>query len=223
MDDRWVKKRVLIVVKTYPTPAMSGVEVSCTAGITENKEWIRIFPVPFRLLHEDKRFAKYQWVDVDVTKAVKDFRPESYKLNDQTIQASKLEPSWGSRWKYIAPLLGKSLCEIQATQKSNGSPTLGIFKPAKIKRLIIEKANGDWTQSQLNALNQSTMFPQSRPIERLEKIPFDFKYEFLCSAAGCRGHKLSCTDWEIGQAYRSWQKNIQLVGKRHSESGSRRR
>src|ERR1700739_1573735 len=28
----WSTKRVLIVVKTYPTPAHKGVEVSCTAG-----------------------------------------------------------------------------------------------------------------------------------------------------------------------------------------------
>ena len=30
----WSTKRVRIVVKTYPTPAQKGVEVSCTAGVT---------------------------------------------------------------------------------------------------------------------------------------------------------------------------------------------
>src|ERR1700721_1511825 len=109
MDERWAKKSVLIVVKTYPTPAMSGVEVSCSAGITEDNEWIRLFPVPYRFLAEDKRFARYQWIDIEVTKARGDPRPESYKLNEQTIQISGQEPPWEGRWNHIAPLKSDSL------------------------------------------------------------------------------------------------------------------
>jgi hypothetical protein len=51
----WSTKRVLIVVKTYPTPAHKGVEVSCTAGVTREGEWIRLFPVPFRFLEQEQR------------------------------------------------------------------------------------------------------------------------------------------------------------------------
>jgi hypothetical protein len=206
MDERWIAKRVLIVVKTYPTPAMSGVEVSCTAGITEDNKWIRLFPVPYRFLDEDRRFSRYQWINVNVTKAPRDPRPESYKLNEQTIQISGKEPPWEGRWKYVAPLKSESLCEIQRVQRANGSPTLGIFKPGKITRLSIEDGGDAWTQKQLLALNQDTMLSQSRPIDRLEKIPFDFKYVFQCADVGCKGHKLSCTDWEMGQAYRSWKR-----------------
>ena len=72
-------KKALIVVRTYPTPAKSGVEVSCTAAITDKGEWLRLFPVPWRYLPEDQRFRKYQWVELNITKA-SDPRPESYKL-----------------------------------------------------------------------------------------------------------------------------------------------
>jgi hypothetical protein len=44
MADGYETKRVLVVVKTYPTPAWRGGEVVCTAGITEHGEWIRLFP-----------------------------------------------------------------------------------------------------------------------------------------------------------------------------------
>jgi hypothetical protein len=40
----WTTKRVLIVVKTYPAPAHKGVEVSCTAGISQERQWRRLFP-----------------------------------------------------------------------------------------------------------------------------------------------------------------------------------
>ena len=78
-------KRALIVVRTYPVPSRSGVEVSCTAAITDKGEWLRLFPVPWRLLDEDKQFRKYQWVDVTVTKA-RDSRPESFKLSPDGLK-----------------------------------------------------------------------------------------------------------------------------------------
>lgn len=42
------------------------------------------------------------------------------------------------------------------------------------------------------------------PASELEKIPYKFKYEFTCDEPSCSGHTLSCTDWEMGQSYRSW-------------------
>jgi len=43
--------RILITVKTYPTPSsMRQEEVVCTAGLSEDGKWIRIYPVPFRRL-----------------------------------------------------------------------------------------------------------------------------------------------------------------------------
>ena len=64
----WEKKKILVVVRTYPAPAKKGVEVSCTAGVTEDGQWIRIFPVPYRFLPADKRFGKYQWIEAKVAR-----------------------------------------------------------------------------------------------------------------------------------------------------------
>ena len=94
-------KKALIVVRTYPSPARKGVEVSCTAAITDKGEWLRLFPVPYRLLPHDQRFRKYQWVDISVTKA-KDHRPESYKLHGDTIKPGF--PFWPWHGHSIHPL-----------------------------------------------------------------------------------------------------------------------
>ena len=50
------QKRVLITVRTYPTPAKKGVEVSCTAGVTEEGKWIRLFPIPYRFMDPECSF-----------------------------------------------------------------------------------------------------------------------------------------------------------------------
>jgi hypothetical protein len=208
MADAWVKKRVLITVRTYPVPATKSIEASCTAGITSDGQWIRLFPIPYRLMDQERRFVKWQWIDVNVIKAANDPRPESYKLNVDSIQVGEVigtQDEWRARRQIIEPLRGLSMCRIQGQQKQHGYPTLGIFRPHQIKRLIIESTDANWSQGELNTLRQSTLFDKA-PAQILEKIPFDFRYEFRCGDVDCRGHTMICTDWEMGQAYRSWRR-----------------
>lgn len=74
------------MVGTYPVPAKKGVEVSCTAAITDKGEWLRLFPVPYRRLNASQKFSKYQWIEVGVERATTDPRPESHKISHQTIK-----------------------------------------------------------------------------------------------------------------------------------------
>jgi hypothetical protein len=207
--ERWSTKRVLITVRTYPVPARKGIEVSCTGGITADGKWIRLFPVPYRFLDDDKRFTKYQWIELSVTKARNDARPESYRPNLDTLKicgALSSADNWRARREIIRPLLKRSLCEIERERAANKSPTLGAFKPAKIDRLLIEDAaQPNWTTEQLNSLRQIPLF-QNAPQDELEKLPFDFKYQFHCADESCTGHKLTCFDWEMGAAYRKWRR-----------------
>lgn len=142
------KKKALIVVRTYPSPSKKGVEVSCTAAITDKREWLRLFPVPWRLLGTDERFRKYQWVEVTVTKA-SDPRPESYKLKPEgiTILGDPLptDHEWSARKDVVYPLKAHCLCCLIKQRDAHGHPTLGIFRPRVIERLHITPVDGDWT------------------------------------------------------------------------------
>jgi len=201
------RKRVLIAVRTYPTPARKGVEVSCTGGVTQEGEWIRLFPVPDRRMRPNQQFKKYDWIDVEVTKA-SDSRPESFtpNLDSITIVGSVgPEKCWSARKKLIFPLTSHCLCCLEATRKRQLFPTLGIFKPKVIRRFVIEPDEPTWTPRQLAKLRQHSLF-DPLPAKELEKIPFKFKYEFQCDEASCRGHELSCTDWEINESYRKWKR-----------------
>jgi hypothetical protein len=201
-------KRALIVVRTYPSPAKQGVEVSCTAAITDKGEWLRLFPVPYRFLEHDQRFRKYQWVEVGVTKA-KDARPESYKLDRNSIKILT-EPlptanEWQARKDVISPLMSRSVCELQRERNEHGHPTLGIFRPKVIERLVIKPESLTWSVAQLSILRQGHLW-QKKPAVELEKVPYSFRYEFHCDDDSCKGHKMICTDWEIGEAWRRWSK-----------------
>ena len=205
----WTPKRILVTVRTYPTPARRGVEVSCTAGITDDGEWIRLFPIPYRSLDDDQRFRKYQWISLDVIRARGDTRPESHTPNLQSIEVVgtlSTEREWRARWEVIRPLVRPSLCAIKRECQEHNSPTLGIFMPGLIDCLTIEEGGADWSVEELAKLNQTLNLFEQAPVRQLEKIPYNFKYRFTCDDPDCRGHAISCTDWEMGQSYRRWRR-----------------
>jgi hypothetical protein len=200
-------KRALIVVRTYPTPAKKGAEVSCTAAITDKGEWLRLFPVPWRYLAAEEQFRRYQWVELVVEKA-SDVRPESYKLTQSGIkivsEPLSTDNGWLLRREIIEPLRAHCLCCLAKQRDVHGSPTLGVFRPKRIEKLIITQDNAEWTQAQLDILRQGHLFAE-QPKQELEKIPFKFQYTFFCDETGCSGHTMTCTDWEMAEAWRSWR------------------
>jgi len=204
----WVSKRILITVRTYPTPAWRGVEVSCTAGITDEGEWIRLFPIPYRYLSPDKRFRKYQWIELNVKRS-NDPRLESYQLDIDSIKILsgpiQTDNNWQARKDIVLPLKSHCLCCLKAQLNKDGSPTLGIIKPKTINGFHIKRTNPNWSPEQLNKLAQLSFFDK-QPRQNLEKIPYKFSYSFVCDEPNCRGHELMCTDWEIMQSYRSWRR-----------------
>jgi hypothetical protein len=163
-------------------------------------------------MDEERRFSKWQWIDVSVLKASGDTRPESFKLNIDSIKVQGkvgTDDGWRERRALIEPLRRPSMCRIQRERDQNSFPTLGFFRPHEIIRLKIEPAEQkEWTPEQLEILRQShegDLF-QRTPAQILEKIPFEFRYEFRCGDADCRTHTMLCTDWEMLQSYRNWRK-----------------
>ena len=207
LEENWEWRKILIVVKTYPTPARQGIEVSCTAGITDDGQWVRLFPIPFRFLRSDQKFKKYQWIKARVKKA-SDSRVESYNVDIESIRLLG-DPltsvnSWIARKEEVFPLKSTSLCELQRKRDSCGEPTLGFFRPKRIKSLEIEPTDPSWSQSDISRLTQASFF-DGPSLQILEKIPYRFYYHFECEDLGCIGnHRISCYDWEMSQSYRSW-------------------
>jgi hypothetical protein len=90
---------------------------------------------------------------------------------------------------------------------------LGLFRPKIIQRLIIEAEDPNWSESQLAALRQGLLFEKG-PDKELEKVPFSFRYQFLCDEGTCSGHRMICTDWEMGQ---SWDHGSPNIGDQREE------
>jgi hypothetical protein len=165
--------------------------------------------VPYRRLHSSQKFSKYQWIDVGVTKA-SDPRPESFRISQETIkirsQVLSTANNWQARKNIIFPMKAESMCALRRKRDQDGSPTLGVFKPASIEKLVIKPSKAStWTQAELEIMRQGDLFA-SEPEEELEKIPFDFSYRYRCDDPECNTHTMKCTDWEMGQSFRKWRR-----------------
>lgn len=203
----WKQEEILIIVKVYPTPSNKYGETVCTAGITKDEKWIRLYPVPYRDLLKEQQYEKFQWIKVDVTPSNEMLRrPESFKVNPATIEVLNKIPAgshWSEREKYFIPTISNSLEEILENQASS-NVSLGSFKPKEVKSFNIIPDDGEWNAKQLKILQQKTLFNSTR--STLEKIPYKFKYKFTCNDDRCKGHDMTIFDWELAQSYRNYKR-----------------
>ena len=206
------KKRILVVVKTYPNPSRNYGETVCCAGVDlDSGRWVRMYPITFRQLAE-RQFAKYQLIECSATPPRGDKRPESLRINQDSIQIiGEPLPSGPTGWRRRMALLpppSLSLEEIRAAQAADGT-SIGMFRPRQIERLVIEKAE-PWTDRQQTYLRQQSLGlgeEVARAMQELEQVPWTFSYRFTCSDERCTtSHELQIQDWEIGQSFRRWSR-----------------
>jgi hypothetical protein len=205
-------RRILVLCKTYPSPSAKYSETSCVAGMDESGQLIRLYPVPFRLIEDDKRFKKWQWISARLEKS-SDQRQESHKIFVDTIQCDKDTLPTNNHWQSRRVWLDKlpvydSFEALEAARQTDGV-TLALLKPKRIAALEIRPvASPDWSEEEKDKLLkmqlQGDLFSEDerKSITQLRKLPYDFYYRYECDTAhGPIEHTHKIVDWEIGALY----------------------
>lgn len=204
-------EKILVLVKTYPSPSRKYVETVCTAGIREDGTWVRIFPVPYRVNGGVEQFKKYQWIECPVEKTApgKDARPESYHLNGEIVVAGDVIPTtdhWELRRRAVLDKT-RVFTSIQAliTAAKENKNSLAVFKPKKLdfhwKKAIKTPDEEKVRAAQVAALQQDLFESNDwRDYFKLaEQIPYDFKYRVM-DDEGCKAD-WKILDWELGALF----------------------
>jgi hypothetical protein len=76
--------------------------------------------------------------------------------------------------------------------------SLGIITPRKINKYFCKATEREWSDSQKAIQDQLDIF---EPSVDLEKIPYQFGYEFIDQEGD--KHRYTISDWEILQLYRN--------------------
>jgi len=204
------KKRIYIVVKTYPTISKEYSELVCTAGILEDGSWIRLYPVPFRKLDIDQKYPKYAWIEINVERNTKDFRQETYRpdLSSLSVEPRPKKSDWDERRRVIFKnkKIYTSLKALIDKAKADGT-SLAIFKPTKVLDFVAEEVERDWDSNKLTILKglsqQLNLFQTPEEIVEefkvVPKVPYKFYYKFEDETG--RKSTLMIEDWEIGMLF----------------------
>jgi hypothetical protein len=199
-------KQILITVKAYPNPSPKYSETVCCAGVDlNNYQWVRLYPIPYRDLDDQKKFKKYSIIEVACAMPRDDKRPESFRVNPNTIKIKENlgpEKNWEKRKSIVLNLPVKSLCQVYKDAEEKDL-SLGLIRPERVSfkytnRTLSDQRGRETCYAQLSFFNKKK--------KAIEEIPYNFYYQFHCAGEiKCPGHKLLIIDWEIGQAYRDWR------------------
>src|SRR5579883_405541 len=55
----WKREEILVTVKAYPNPSKKYIETVCVAGVTKDRKWVRLYPIPYRYLEYEQQFPTY--------------------------------------------------------------------------------------------------------------------------------------------------------------------
>ncbi|MCS7239565.1 MAG: hypothetical protein NZ899_15060 [Thermoguttaceae bacterium] len=202
MSSMWQDLELLVLVKTYPHPSLSHREVVCTAGMTHDSRWIRLYPVDYRYRPYREWFKKYEWIRVKARKHSRDQRPESYQpdpsFSIERLRYASSANGWKERKQIVFGHPVISMCALKRMPPSEKS--LALVKPKEVIDLRIEADAPTWKARHLCLFQQLRLFgPEQRP---LEKIPWRFSYFYFCAEENCLGHKQVILDWEIFELFR---------------------
>jgi hypothetical protein len=201
---------ITVIAKTYPECSGKYGCLVCTAGINEDGEWRRIYPVPWYMFRREGiekglNFKKWDKIKVSVKKAHPDHRPESYKvLNPEGIEVvGSLKDQNERRW-FLEKFLDKNMESLWEQKRS-----LGVIKPKKLVDFVEKERNKISDQGEKDLLDKSiqTLLPEFAPKQvlsgkvRPREIPW-IGYHFDCMNEKCNGHQMMCIDWEIQELYR---------------------
>ncbi len=134
----------MVTLKAYPDIGKKYGEAVCVAGIDrDTNDWIRLYPVAFRDLPQDRKFAKYATILVEARKSKSDPRPESYTPAIDSLQVIQGPLPSGvaqKRRDFILPLIQEGTCSIYAQQKVEGV-SLGLFEPTELLEFKWERTD----------------------------------------------------------------------------------
>ncbi|MCB9138102.1 MAG: hypothetical protein H6642_07135 [Caldilineaceae bacterium] len=196
-------EKLLILANTYPNPSAKHRETNCVAAVTESGQMRRLYPVPYRLLDDGGKFKKWEWISAGITKAAGDHRPESYRIDVDSIMLHGQVPTangWEKRIDQIRPHMVDNFRLLEDRRQQSGE-TLGVMGPVELIGLdITPHKDSEWTQQELSKLNQDGLFDSEEVRNRvpLRKVPYQFHYRYRSGGVEYR-HMI--TDWEAGTLY----------------------
>lgn len=193
------RSTALVLVKALPLPTKKRGEVVCCAGVNLEKEWVRLFPVPFRALSDNQKFKRWQWIEYDWYEPKNDPRPESQRIQLDSLQV-KGQIKGAEKSTFLAPMI------LDSTEEAHRQgQTLTLIRPVDpvfswqkktAREISEEKREYKRVASQKSFLGAD--------VKALEPCPYRFIYKYHSSDG--KKHENQCGDWETAATFFKWSR-----------------
>jgi hypothetical protein len=216
-------RRVCILVKAYPQPSQQYEETVCCAGVTDTGEFLRLYPIPYRRLKPEQRFDRYDLVEMKTWKSESDHRPESYKVDSDSIRiiqkGTKLKAA--QKVRLWLPFVTDSLTALKEENCATGR-SLGIIKPdtgsVRFKSSPFDQGSEEDRSLAMGARQQASLFHDT-PLKEL-KVDYQFSYKFT---SGGVAHDMKIHDWEVQATYHNFSRKygsdtLRVMAKEYGEN-----
>jgi hypothetical protein len=188
----------IIIVKAAPQLSARHGETVCTAAVTRDRRWVRLYPIAFRTLQDAQQFKRWDVVQYSWQPPRDDRRAESRRLRHQSLTITGNFPQH-ERYGLVTPMIKDSLEDEGKLGRS-----FAFIRPT-IRRFIVEKKPADELEDEREkfalAAKQVDLFLGQ--IVPYAPCPYRFKYDYETKEGKRTG---TCQDWETEATFFNWRK-----------------
>jgi hypothetical protein len=186
----------IVIIKAAPQVGQRHGETVCCAGIDLYGQWLRLYPVSFRLLGDRQKFGRWDRISFKWRRPNDDPRPESRRVDQDSIEiVGELKPAERERF------LAKSIVTSLQRERDAGR-SLALLKPEILEFVVEKKSAADLNEetARFEALRaQGDLF--SKQATPYRPCPYRFKYRYRTDDGERYG---TCQDWEIEATFLNW-------------------
>ena len=188
----------VILVKAAPVIGSKHGETVCCAGLDLNGNWLRLFPVSFRVMDDAARFRRWDVVSFSWRKPSTDDRVESRHINSQSLKISG-----HMKGRERANFLDRRVVTSLNSERDSGR-SLALLKPIIQRFYIEERSNAEVEaeQAKIDAFHDQADLFVPRPAVPRVACRYDFKYRYTTDDGPRDG---TCQDWETTATFFNWR------------------
>lgn len=188
----------VILIKASPVIGEKHGETVCCAGLDLYGNWLRLYPVSFRVLEQSKRFRRWDRVSFKWRLPSNDARIESRHVDNQSLEIKGHVKSIERQ-----AFLNKHVVHSLRREHEEGR-SLALLQP-EISDFLITRKTPEKLAKQQREIDifhaQDDMFIP-RPSIPVKACPYEFKYRYRTEDGSREG---TCQDWETEATFFNWR------------------
>lgn len=197
--DKAGETEAIILIKAAPVIGTKHGETVCCAGVDLYGNWLRMYPVSFRVLDDGKKFKRWDRVKFKWRRPTEDQRIESRHVDSQSLEIVGKMPD-----REKAPFLDKLIVTSLNGQREKDL-SLALLKPHIRSFQIARKPQNelDSEQARIDEFHKQDDMFIPRPAVPQRACPYSFKYKYTTDDGEREG---TCQDWETEATFFNWRR-----------------